>query len=36
MLHRYPELRGFFFGRELAGRMTGKVDGRHGAIFYYL
>ncbi len=36
MLHRYPELRGFFFGRELAGRMTGKVDGRHGAILYYL
>ncbi len=36
MLHRHPELRGFFFGRELAGRMTGKVDGRHGAIFYYI
>ena len=36
MLGRYPELRGFFFGRELAGRMAGKVDGRHGAILYYL
>ena len=36
MLHRYPELRGFFFGRELAGRMAGRVDGRHGAIFYYI
>ena len=36
MLHRYPELRAFFFGRELAGRMTGKVDGRHGSMFYYV
>ena len=36
MLHTYPELRGFFFGRELAGRMTGHVDGRRGSPFYYL
>lgn len=36
MLHRYPELKSFFFGRELAGRMTGKVDGRHGTMFYYV
>ena len=36
MLHRYPELRRFFFGRELTGRMRGRVDGRHGSIFYYL
>ncbi len=36
MLHEYPELRGFFFGRELAGRMAGHVDGRHGSLFYYV
>ena len=36
MLMRYPELRKFFFGRELAGRLAGRVDGRHGPIFYYL
>lgn len=36
MLRTYPELRGFFFGRELAGRMTGHVDGRRGSPLYYL
>lgn len=36
MLHLHPELQHFFFGRELAGRMAGSVDGRHGSKFYYL
>lgn len=36
MLQRHPELRGFFFGRELAGRMAGRVDGRHGSLVYYV
>ena len=36
MLHRYPELRTFFFQRELAGRLAGRVDGRHGSKLYYL
>lgn len=36
MLHRHPELQHFFFGRELAGRMAGRVDGRHGSPIYYL
>jgi 4-amino-4-deoxy-L-arabinose transferase-like glycosyltransferase len=36
MLHLHPELKQFFFGRELAGRMAGSVDGRHGSKFYYL
>ena len=36
MLHRYPELKTFFFGRELAGRLAGRVDGRHGSKLYYL
>jgi hypothetical protein len=36
MLHDYPELRAFFFGRELAGRIAGHVDGRHGSPFYYI
>ncbi len=35
MLHRYPELRAFFFQRELAGRLAGRVDGRHGSKLYY-
>ncbi len=35
MLHRYPELKTFFFQRELAGRLAGRVDGRHGSKFYY-
>jgi 4-amino-4-deoxy-L-arabinose transferase-like glycosyltransferase len=36
MLHTHPELNQFFFGRELAGRMAGSVDGRRGSKFYYL
>ncbi len=36
MLHRYPELKTFFFQRELAGRLAGRVDGRHGSKFYYV
>ncbi len=36
MLRHYPELKEFFFGRELAGRMTGHVHGRRGSPFYYL
>ena len=36
MLHRYPELKTFFFYRELAGRLAGKVDGRHGSKLYYI
>ena len=36
MLYRYPELRTFFFQRELAGRLAGRVDGRHGSKFYYV
>lgn len=36
MLRRYPELGDFFFGRELAGRMTGHVHGRRGSPIYYL
>ena len=36
MLKLHPELHGFFFGRELAGRVAGKVDGRHGNVLYYL
>ncbi len=36
MLGRYPELKSFFFGRELAGRLAGRVDGRHGSLLYYV
>ncbi len=36
MLGRYPELRQFFFERELVGRVVGRVDGRHGPLYYYL
>ena len=36
MLHRFPELKTFFFERELAGRLAGQVDGRHGSKLYYL
>ena len=36
MLWRYPDLRSFFFVRELAGRIVGNVNGRHGPVFYYL
>jgi 4-amino-4-deoxy-L-arabinose transferase-like glycosyltransferase len=36
MLHAHPELSHFFFGRELAGRMAGSVDGRRASKFYYI
>ena len=36
MLWRYPDLRAFFFVRELAGRVAGNVNGRHGSPIYYL
>ena len=36
MMSHYPELKQFFLGRELAGRMAGRVDGRHGSKLYYL
>ena len=36
MLTRYPELHDFFFKRELAGRLAGRVDGRHGSIIFYV
>lgn len=36
MLLEHPDLSSFFFRRELAGRITGHVDGRHGPIYYYL
>ncbi|MBI3879452.1 MAG: glycosyltransferase family 39 protein [Verrucomicrobia bacterium] len=35
MLHRHAELKDFFFGRELAGRVTGHADGRRGKIYYH-
>ena len=35
MLYRYPELETFFFKRELAGRLAGRVDHRHGMMLYY-
>lgn len=36
MMMRHRELTGFFFGRELAGRVVGHVTGRKGPIYYYL
>ena len=36
MLRRYPELSQFFFRRELVNRVVGRVDGRHGPLYYYL
>jgi 4-amino-4-deoxy-L-arabinose transferase-like glycosyltransferase len=36
MIGKHPDLVHFFFGRELAGRLTGHVDGRKGPIYYYL
>ncbi len=35
LMHHHPELRSFFFGRELAGRIVGHPDGRHGPIYYH-
>jgi len=36
MMHLHPELQHFFFGRELAGRIVGHPDGRHGPIYYHV
>lgn len=36
LMLRHPELEGFFFGRELAGRIVGHPDGRHGPIYYHV
>ena len=36
MMVRHPELKHFFFGRELMGRITGHVQGRNGPVYYYL
>ncbi|MDR1304887.1 MAG: glycosyltransferase family 39 protein [Verrucomicrobiales bacterium] len=35
MMREHHDLVHFFFGRELAGRMTGHADGRHGPVYYY-
>jgi 4-amino-4-deoxy-L-arabinose transferase-like glycosyltransferase len=31
----HPELKEFFLHREMAGRITGHVDGRHGPVYFY-
>ncbi|MFO1514009.1 MAG: glycosyltransferase family 39 protein [Verrucomicrobiota bacterium] len=36
LMYRHPELEHFFFGRELAGRIVGHPDGRHGPIYYHV
>lgn len=36
LMLRHPELKQFFFGRELAGRIVGHPDGRHGPIYYHV
>jgi len=36
LMYRHPELEQFFFGRELAGRIVGHPDGRHGPIYYHV
>jgi 4-amino-4-deoxy-L-arabinose transferase-like glycosyltransferase len=36
MMTEHPETVSFFFGRELAGRVIGHVDGRRGPIYYHL
>lgn len=35
LIAQYPELTGFFFGRELVGRIAGHPDGRQGPIYYH-
>lgn len=35
LIARYPELTGFFLGRELVGRIAGHPDQRHGPICYH-
>lgn len=32
----HPELQDFFLHREMAGRITGHVDGRRGPVYFYL
>jgi hypothetical protein len=36
LMHRHPELEWFFFGRELAGRIVGHPDGRHGPVYFHM
>jgi 4-amino-4-deoxy-L-arabinose transferase-like glycosyltransferase len=36
MMQNHSELKDFFFHREMAGRLTGHVDGRKGPVYYYL
>ncbi len=36
VLHAHPDLRGFFLGKELAGRLTGGAHRRGGPLLYYL
>jgi 4-amino-4-deoxy-L-arabinose transferase-like glycosyltransferase len=36
LMHQYPELKNFFFGRELAGRAFGHPDGRRGPFYYHV
>lgn len=36
LMSRHPELEHFFFGRELAGRVTGHPDGRTGPFYYHV
>lgn len=36
MVENHPELRAFFLGREVFGRIAGHPDGRHGPAYYHL
>lgn len=36
LMQEHPELKNFFFGRELAGRALGHPDGRKGPIYYHV
>ena len=36
LITQYPELTGFFLGRELVGRIAGHPDGRQGPVYYHL
>jgi len=36
MMSRHPELKGFFFGRELTGRIIGHPDGRRGPVYFHV
>lgn len=35
LIAQYPELTGFFLGRELVGRIAGHPDQRHGPVYYH-